>query len=53
MGERTQVSGHSPCQHGVEQDAQAPDVAAFIIALALQHLAEGRQGGWSVWRNSS
>lgn len=39
-----QASGHSPCQHGVEQDAQAPDVTAFIVALALQHLAEGRRG---------
>lgn len=40
--------GHSPRQHGVEQNAQAPDVTAFIIALALQHLATG-QGRWSVW----
>lgn len=36
--------GHSPCQHGVQQNAQAPDVTAFIVALALQHLA-GRKAG--------
>lgn len=36
--------GHSPRQHGVQQNAQAPDVTAFIIALAFQHLA-GRKAG--------
>lgn len=36
--------GHSPRQHGVQQNAQAPDVAAFVVALALKHLA-GRQAG--------
>lgn len=34
---------HSPCQHGVQQNAQAPYVTAFIVALTFQHLAGG---GW-------
>lgn len=34
----------SPRQHGVEQDAQAPDVAALVIALALQYLAVRKRG---------
>lgn len=37
-------SGHSPRQHGVQQNAQAPDVTTFIVTLALQHLA-GRRAG--------
>lgn len=36
--------GYSPRQHGVQQNAQAPDVAALVIALALQYLA-GREAG--------
>lgn len=40
--------GHSPRQHGVQQNTQAPDVAAFIVALALKHLA-GRQAGRGAW----
>lgn len=28
----------SPCQHGVQQHPQAPDVTALVVALALQHL---------------
>lgn len=43
--------GHLPRQHGVEQNAQAPDVTAFVIALAFQHLA-GRQAGERDLRDS-
>lgn len=48
-GPRDQRS-HSPCQHGVQQNAQAPNVTAFIIALAFQHLGEG--GAWGKWSGS-
>lgn len=36
--------GRSPSQHGVQQNAQAPDVTAFIVALAFQHLAARKAG---------
>lgn len=36
--------GHSPRQHGVQQNAQAPNITAFVVALALEHLA-GKQAG--------
>lgn len=42
--EGSRPMGHSPRQHGVQQNAQAPDVAAFVVALALKHLA-GRPAG--------
>lgn len=33
-----------PCQHGVEQDPQAPDVTALVVALAFQDLSTANKG---------
>lgn len=41
-----------PCQHGVQQDSQAPDVTRCIIALSLQDLGGARDKVRTAWASS-
>lgn len=46
-GDRGHSPSHcSPCQHGVQQDPQAPDVTALVVALPLQDLGTTKKKGF-------